>query len=216
MRLDQKNNNLIDVVELTLLAGPKICLFFKLTFQDERFFIQTQQISPLTATGLKTYCHNDTWIGLVTDSFPALDIFHSVRDQYIVSYYWATATLVSVGYGDIHASTLTEMLCATFIMISGTVFYSFILGGMSASIQTDDQRRGSYKEKISDIKKFFKVYDVSQYTEDQVRFVHTIPPQFHSRYPRLKYKYRYLVHFLLDKIAILFKFRKISFYRSAF
>ena len=134
------------------------------------YFIQTLSIPPLTATGLKSYCRNDTWIGqtISNNDFPALDIVHSIADQYILCFYWSTAILVSVGYGDIHAYTLSEMLFATFIMISGTVFYSFILGGLSASIQTDDSRRGSYKEKISDIKKFFKVYNVSHYTEDQV------------------------------------------------
>ena len=138
--------------------------------QQEEYFLQTQLLSPLTATGLRTYCHNSTWIGNIafTNAFPSLDIISSVRDQYVVSLYWATATLVSVGYGDIHAYSPIEMFIATFVMIGGTVFYSFILGGMSASVQTDDIRRGNYKEKIKDIKKFFKVYDVSQLTEDQV------------------------------------------------
>jgi len=105
---------------------------------------------------------------VIDNPFPALDIITSIADQYIVCLYWATAILVSVGYGDVYAHTIAEMLITACIMISGTVFYSFILGGMSANIQTDDSRRGSYREKIADIKKFFKVYDVSQYTEDQV------------------------------------------------
>lgn len=73
-----------------------------------------------------------------------------------------------VGYGDIHAYTPVEMFVVTFIMIGGTVFYSFILGGISASLQTDDIRRGKYREKIDDIKKFFIVYNISSHTEKQV------------------------------------------------
>ena len=124
----------------------------------------------MTATGSRSYCHNSTWIGNIafTQIFPSLNIIGAVYDQYIVSFYWATATLVCVGYGDIHAYTSLEMFISTFVMIGGTVFYSFILGGISASLQTDDIRRGKYKEKIQDIKKFFNVYNISKHTENQV------------------------------------------------
>nr|XP_018667906.1 uncharacterized protein LOC100185773 [Ciona intestinalis] len=121
-------------------------------------------------TGSVTFCQNSTWIGqLATQNiFPALDVVMSATDQYIVSLYWATATLVCVGYGDIHARMQTEMFMATVVMIMGTVYYSSILGDISANIQTDDIRRGHYKGKLSDILKFFKVYDVTKETQRQV------------------------------------------------
>lgn len=125
----------------------------------------------LNATGGDTYCHENTWIGKIVsqDIFPSLDLVRSIGDQYIVSLYWATATLVCVGYGDIHASMQSEMFMATVVMICGTIYYSSILGDISANIQTDDIRRGHYKGRLSDIMKFFKVYDVSKDTQRQVK-----------------------------------------------
>lgn len=60
------------------------------------------------------------------------------------------------------------MLLATLIMIMGTVYYSSILGDIAANIQTDDMQRGHYKGRLSDILKFFKIYEVNKETQRQV------------------------------------------------
>ncbi|XP_076825494.1 uncharacterized protein LOC143471047 [Clavelina lepadiformis] len=140
------------------------------TVNNDALYSTMPEMVEFNGAGKVMYCHNTTWIGSIaaSDTFPSLDVVHSLWDQYIVSFYWATATLVCVGYGDIHARMLGEMFMATVVMIMGTVYYSSILGDISANIQTDDIRRGHYKGRLSDILKFFKVYDVTKDTQRQV------------------------------------------------
>jgi len=116
------------------------------------------------------YCPSLSWLGetLRGTSFLHLDRQHSASDQYIISLYWSTVTLVCAGYGDVHSFTVTEMLTSTVLMVIGTLFYSYIAADISANIQTKDTRRGLYKVKIKDIRKFFRVCDVTPETREQV------------------------------------------------
>lgn len=140
-------------------------------YQNAELYADQSLFFSLNATVEPMYCHIQSWIGkIVTDDmvFPSLQLVTSYAEQYIVSIYWATATLVCVGYGDIHAERLAEMFMAILVMIFGTVYYSSILGEVAANIQTDDMQRGHYKGRLSDILKFFKVYHVDKETRKQV------------------------------------------------
>jgi len=44
-----------------------------------------------------------------------------LTDQYVASFYWVVATMVAVGYGDVHAYNTTERLYSIFTMLLGTV-----------------------------------------------------------------------------------------------
>ena len=58
--------------------------------------------------------------------------------QYLVSVYWALQTLTTVGYGDIHAYSVSEKIAALVWMILGVGFYSFTIGNLSSIINTID------------------------------------------------------------------------------
>jgi len=122
------------------------------------------------------YCHKSSWIAQIVEEkkFPSLDILHSSFDQYIIAFYWSTVTLLCTGYGDIHAYSPVEMFMSTLVQIVGTIFYSAILGDISATIQTSDSHRGQYKSRISDVVKFFKVYSVPEEAQMQVSSVYNI------------------------------------------
>jgi CRP-like cAMP-binding protein/voltage-gated potassium channel Kch len=111
---------------------------------------------------------SDSWLGSVAERFPSLELETSALDQYVISLYWGSATLVAVGYGDISAGSVPEMAIATLIMLSGTIFYSYVIGEISSNIQMDDIRRGHFKARLSDILQFFKVYETSGDLKDQV------------------------------------------------
>jgi hypothetical protein len=45
----------------------------------------------------------------------------SAIQRYVVAVYWSTATMSSVGYGDVHAHTTVEKLYALSAMLLGTL-----------------------------------------------------------------------------------------------
>lgn len=60
--------------------------------------------------------------------------------QYLVSAYWALQTITTVGFGDITASTRTEMILSLLWMIFGVGFYSFTVGNLSSLIASMDTK----------------------------------------------------------------------------
>jgi hypothetical protein len=59
---------------------------------------------------------------------------------YLAALYWAFSTLLTVGYGDIHAFTNGEMVLALFWMIIGGSFYTFAIGNLSSMLSNLDTR----------------------------------------------------------------------------
>ena len=51
------------------------------------------------------FCDTDSWLTEAVKSKPSMDLYHSTIDQYIVSLYYSTVTLVGVGYGEIWPRT---------------------------------------------------------------------------------------------------------------
>jgi hypothetical protein len=52
-------------------------------------------------------------------------------NQYIVSFYWAIQTLLTIGYGDVVPGGELEMFIAICWMIAGIGFYSYTIGNMT-------------------------------------------------------------------------------------
>ncbi|KAJ7372502.1 hypothetical protein OS493_019011 [Desmophyllum pertusum] len=104
------------------------------------------------------FCSADSWVekekrGLGSRSFGF---------QYITSLYWAAATSASVGYGDIHAHTTSEMTFALICMIIGIVFYGFIIASVAAGLANADAQRARYQERLDAIKTFLQEQDISE------------------------------------------------------
>jgi hypothetical protein len=58
------------------------------------------------------------------------DAFHF--RQWITAIYWALTTLTTIGYGDITATTSEERLLAVFVMATGSAFFAWCTGRMTA------------------------------------------------------------------------------------
>jgi hypothetical protein len=55
---------------------------------------------------------------------------NSIRFNYLISFYWSFQTLATVGFGDISAHNMIEMIVAICCIIFGVGFYSFTIGNM--------------------------------------------------------------------------------------
>jgi len=144
-------------------------LFFFL--KNFTFDNSTADVFEVNSLSMPFFCEKTSWMGrIVTDrKFPSLDILHSTFDQYVVSFYWTSITLVCTGYGDVVAKNRTDMVASSFTQISGTIFYSFVVGEICARLQTEDIRRGHYRGRMSDINKFFKAYGFKKEVQEEVK-----------------------------------------------
>ena len=68
---------------------------------------------------------------------------------YVTSFYYTTTTILTVGYGDITAQSMQEMLLCILLMIIGVVSMSISTGALSSIISNLDSSEAMLKEKIS-------------------------------------------------------------------
>lgn len=74
--------------------------------------------------------------------------------QYLASLYWSISTVLTVGYGDIHAETDTERLFSMLWMMIGVAFYSFTIGILSSIVGKMDTRASQLNSKLEVIDEF--------------------------------------------------------------
>ena len=71
--------------------------------------------------------------------------------QYIASFYWATVTCTTVGYGDILPTNEYELVWAMVIIVFGVAFFSFILSDLSSKFSEITPAAHSNQERIKQI-----------------------------------------------------------------
>ncbi|TQD83763.1 hypothetical protein C1H46_030644 [Malus baccata] len=70
---------------------------------------------------------NDTWIGSQINDFE----HRSIWLCYTYSIYWATVTLTTVGYGDLHAVNFGEKIFSIFYMLFNIGLFAYLVGNMT-------------------------------------------------------------------------------------
>lgn len=104
------------------------------------------------------YLIADSWDKHSEDSWTQL---YGVADQgigskYSAALYWATATLTTVGYGDVSAHTDTERVFAMFCIILGAGVFGMIVGKVSMLAQSMSEKETEYKRRQMLVMQFLK------------------------------------------------------------
>jgi len=60
--------------------------------------------------------------------------------KYLMSVYWSVSTVLTVGYGDVHAESNAERLISVAWMMIGVIFYSVTIGLITAILGKIDSR----------------------------------------------------------------------------
>lgn len=60
-------------------------------------------------------------------------------ELYVTSFYFTTTTVLTVGYGDISAESVSEKILCIILMIIGVISFSFATGSLSSIISNYDQ-----------------------------------------------------------------------------
>lgn len=67
--------------------------------------------------------------------------------------YFTLATITTVGFGDIYATTTSEKIMAIFLMLLGVFSFSFSISSLSSMLSSLDTRNAMYNEKLQCLNK---------------------------------------------------------------
>ncbi|XP_077973712.1 uncharacterized protein LOC120347089 isoform X1 [Styela clava] len=161
------------IIYTILMHNSVACVMYMTMAQPQiKWIDNTNNSDYMTLTGAAGpfSVPKESWVAkaIIDDAFPALDLVNSTFHRYLLSLYYVTATLVSVGYGDVVAAASIEKLFCSILMYLGIIYYALILGDIAATIQMDDTTRAVFKKRMMDIRNFFKLNHVSKETTNQV------------------------------------------------
>lgn len=104
--------------------------------------------------------------------------FHFEDDQlstiYLRCLYFAVTVLTTVGFGDINAFTVAEMVLVIFWMLLGIAFYSILVGTLSSVISTLDIKASLVNARMSEVEKFSQDFKIpSNIVKKMKNFIRT-------------------------------------------
>lgn len=82
-------------------------------------------------------------------------------ELYITSFYFTVATIVTVGYGDINATSVQEKLISILLMVIGVIAFSFATGSLSSIIANYDSSTAKLQEKLATLNNIRQDYKIS-------------------------------------------------------
>ncbi|XP_056327370.1 uncharacterized protein LOC130239988 [Danio aesculapii] len=115
--------------------------------------------------------HNCTPLSWVThlDTMFNIDFDTATFQQvYLMSLYFATSTLCTVGFGDIHPSISASRAGLVFIMLIGVMFVGWLSGSVTGMLANTDALRAAYTEKAESMKLFLKSHRLTGALYNQV------------------------------------------------
>jgi hyperpolarization activated cyclic nucleotide-gated potassium channel 1 len=74
--------------------------------------------------------------------------------KYLFSLYWTLTTMLTVGFGDIHAYNIIEYIISILWMLFGVGFYSFTIGTLSSILVNIDTKDNILKNKLIILNEF--------------------------------------------------------------
>ncbi|XP_020591768.1 potassium channel AKT2 [Phalaenopsis equestris] len=85
-----------------------------------------------------------TWIGAVMPNFQEANLWI----RYISALYWSITTMTTVGYGDLHAVNLTEMIFNIFYMLFNLGLTAYLIGNMTNLVVEGTRRTMEFRNGI--------------------------------------------------------------------
>lgn len=67
---------------------------------------------------------------------------------YMVAFYFAVASLTTVGYGDVAAETFLERMLAMIWMVFGVIFFSFTIGNLTSVMENMQYKENTLQQKL--------------------------------------------------------------------
>ncbi|KAL2342323.1 hypothetical protein Fmac_003608 [Flemingia macrophylla] len=122
------------------------------------------------ATTVPPSQESSTWIGSLKMGDSSYSDFRHVHlwKRYVTSLYFAIVTMATVGYGDIHAVNVREMIFVMLYVSFDMILGAYLLGNMTALI-VKGSRTERFRDKMSDILKYADYNNLDRQTRHDIR-----------------------------------------------
>ena len=97
---------------------------------------------------LATFINDETYEGTWLEPYYGKDI-----SLYMLSMYWATTTVTTVGYGDIGGTNDFERFFCTMVEIIGVIGFALASSSLTSIITNYDQTNAEYQQKFATLKR---------------------------------------------------------------
>lgn len=87
--------------------------------------------------------------------------WQGTESQYVASLYYVTATLLTVGYGDIHAVNVPERVYAIILMVISALVFGAIIGEVRMIIESQGLLQKDVSEKTTRFKEYMAERNLS-------------------------------------------------------
>ena len=82
--------------------------------------------------------------------------YSDLSTQYIASLYWAFATMLTVGYGDIHATNTGERFYAFLTMLLGSLMFGAIIAKVRMLVESRNLQSKELKTRVAEFKTYLE------------------------------------------------------------
>ncbi|XAR73572.1 hypothetical protein NMG60_11007583 [Bertholletia excelsa] len=122
------------------------------------------------ATTLPVDKEGYTWIGSLKLGDYSYSNFREVDlwTRYITSLYFAVVTMATVGYGDVHAVNVREMIFVMIYVSFDMVLGAYLIGNMTALI-VKGSKTERFRDKMTDLMKFMNRHRLGRDVRNQIK-----------------------------------------------
>lgn len=166
------NSALVSIVSLLLqifvIAHIVCCFWFFITTPDAIGLVQPDENSGLP------YAIR-TWVTEFEFQYSDLST------QYIASLYWAFATMLTVGYGDIHATNTGERFYAFVTMLLGSLMFGAIIAKVRMLVESRNLQSKELKTRVAEFKAYLEERRIPIALKKEARVRLLFPRHFRAR-----------------------------------